>query len=85
MEKIDRPPSTDNFGKSQPFRINEQTFNKLVIVLTDNWVKYLNIKNQQYSPIFVILPVCFESKLECLNLVFRNSSKKQAYLSSIFT
>ena len=45
MEKIDRPPSTDNFGKSQPFRINEQTFNKLVIVLTDNWVKYLNIKN----------------------------------------
>ena len=40
-----RSPAIDGFGKSQPFRIyNKQSFDKLVILLTDDWVKRLNIK-----------------------------------------
>ena len=40
-----RSPAIDGFGKSPPSRINEQSFDKPVIVLTDDWVERQNIKN----------------------------------------
>ena len=59
-------PSIDGFGKSPP-RNNEQSFDKPVIVLIDDWVKRQNIKHYQKPFIFVDFARLFLSETRMLD------------------